>query len=211
MRTVSWMGAATAWAVEPAPKAATGGQAPLPMKDIHDIKPLVALAAGWPWIAVGLGLLAAAVVLAFFFYWRRRRKASEVTDVAAELPPEVNAHRALNQIADVHQMDGKLFYYTISAILRRYLYERYQMNAPEMTTEELIPQLEMLKLPEKLFEGLTRLCHGADPIKYAGKRPEVRQMEADLSFARMFVDGTTPKDETPSDENLPADTSEDLE
>ncbi len=205
-----WVGCrqATVWANEPVPATGQGGQTPLPMKDIHDIKPLVTMATGWPWGAIGLVLLAAAVILALFLYWRRR-KLSEITAVVAELPPEVNAHRALDQISDVYQVDGKLFYYTISGILRRYLYERFQMNAPEMTTEELIPQLEKLNLSDALFGGLTRLCHGADPIKYARKRPEVRQMEADLSFARMFVDGTTPKEEAPPDKNSPTDASED--
>jgi hypothetical protein len=110
-----------------------------------------------------------------------------------ELPPEVNAHRALDQIIDVNQIDGKTFYYNLSTILRQYIFERFQLNAPEMTTEELLPRLGPLNLDPDLYNGFSRLCQGADPIKFAGQRPQIRQMELDLMFVRKFVDGTTLK------------------
>jgi hypothetical protein len=162
-----------------------------PMTDIHDIKPLVDIGGDIPW---GLILVIAAIIiilLAAFLYWRHLRKSIEVKDVIVELPPEVNAHRALDQMIDVNQIDGKTFYYNLSAILRQYIFERFHLNAPEMTTEELLPRLGPLNLDPELFNGFSRLCRGADPIKFAGQRPQIRQMELDLMFVRKFVDGTT--------------------
>ena len=167
-----------------------------PMTDIHDIKPLVHIGGDIPW---GVILVIAAIIiilLAAFLYWRHLRKSIEVKDVIVELPPEVNAHRALDQMTDVNQIDGKAFYYNLSAILRQYIFERFRLNAPEMTTEELLPQLGPLDLDSELYDGVLRLCQGADPIKFAGQRPQIRQMELDLMFVRKFVDGTTLKEET---------------
>ena len=164
-----------------------------PMTDIHDIKPLVDIGGHIPW---GVVLVVAAVITIFivaFLYWRHLGKSIDVKDVIVELPPEVNAHRALNQMAAVNQIDGKTFYYHLSAILRQYIFERFRLNAPEMTTEELLPRLETLNLAPELYDGLLRLCQGADPIKFAGRRPQIRQMELDLIFVRKFVDGTTLK------------------
>jgi hypothetical protein len=98
-------------------------------------------------------------------------------------------------------MDGKTFYFSLSAILRRYLQERFGMHAPEMTTEELLPELETLHLDSKLYDGLVQLYCGADPIKYAGERPQIRQMELDLAFARNFINGTTPKEDGMPEDN----------
>lgn len=191
------------WVVDPfitfadetsAPKIPGGGNPRQPpMTDIHDIKPLVDIGGDIPW---GLILVIAAVIIIFlaaFLYWRHFRKSIEVKDVIVELPPEVNAHRALNQMGDVNQIDGKRFYYHLSAILRQYIFERFHLNAPEMTTEELLPQLGPLNLDPDLHDGLLGLCQGADPIKFAGQRPQIRQMELDLMFVRKFVDGTTLK------------------
>lgn len=164
-----------------------------PMTDIHDIKPLVDIGLGIPWTGILVGILILLMLSAAFFYWRYLRKAAKITDVIPELPPEVNAHRALNKISHIKQLDGKTFYFSLSAILRQYLYERFNMNAPEMTTEELLPQIENLNLDQNLFQGISRLCRGADPIKFAGVRPQIRQMEMDLIFARKFVDDTTLK------------------
>jgi hypothetical protein len=164
-----------------------------PMTDIHDIKPLVDMGGDIPWSLILVITAVLIISLAAFLYWRHFRKSIDVNDVMVELPPEVNAHRALDQIIDVNQIDGKTFYYNLSTILRQYIFERFQLNAPEMTTEELLPRLGPLNLDPDLYNGFSRLCQGADPIKFAGQRPQIRQMELDLMFVRKFVDGTTLK------------------
>lgn len=195
-----------ALAGDPGVPKGSGEDTPPPMTDIHDIKPLVDVGRDLPWPAILIGLLILAVLLAAFFYWRHFRKSMVVTDVVAELAPEVNARRALNGIADVAGIDGKSFYFSLSAILRQYLYERFRLNAPEMTTEELLPQLETLNLSPNLYEGLARLCRGADPIKYAKERPQIRQMEQDLAFARRFVEDTTPGEIEMADKDMVLET-----
>jgi hypothetical protein len=167
-----------------------------PMTDIHDIKPLVAIGMDLPRTAILVGTLILVVLLIAFFCWRYFRKSIEVKDVIPELPPEMNAHRAINKISHVTQTDGKLFYFKLLTILRQYLYERFNMNAPEMTTEELLPQIKALNLNKDLLDGIVRLCQSADTIKFAGRLPQIRQMEMDLSFARKFIDGTTLKTDT---------------
>jgi hypothetical protein len=49
----------------------------------------------------------------------------------------LEAMQALGEIADLRRLDAKTFYCSLSAILRQYVFGRYAMAAPEMTTERI--------------------------------------------------------------------------
>ena len=56
--------------------------------------------------------------------------------------------QALNEIADVQRLNGKTFYFRLSAILRQYVFGRFAVGAPEMTTEEFLPCIHRLKIDQ---------------------------------------------------------------
>ncbi|MBR9986828.1 MAG: DUF4381 family protein [Desulfosarcina sp.] len=177
------------------PPAATGSpppNAPAPMTDIHDIQPPVSVGIDAPWlIPVLLTLASAAILAAAWWFWNKRKKARTVETIVPELPPEMTAMKALDEIADVNRLDGKTFYFRLSAILRQYVFGRFAVGAPEMTTEEFVPCINRLHIDNDLARRLKGLCRAMDPVKFGSETAVEKQMETDLRFAREFVRKTT--------------------
>jgi hypothetical protein len=163
------------------------------MADIHDIKPIIvpkALPLTPIWIA------AAALVLIVLFalgrhFWHKRRGPGKIPTLTPELPPEENARLALNALESERLADGRRFYFRLSEILRRYLFERYGIGAPEMTPEELQPLVARLDLPAGQRGALNRFWSHSEPVKFAGKAAIEVEMAADLEQVRRFVALTT--------------------
>ncbi|MBI5062622.1 MAG: DUF4381 family protein [Desulfatitalea sp.] len=164
------------------------------MKDIHDIKPLLAVGIDWRWLPWLLAVLAAAAVMMLLWWWWRRRRRPPQTIVTQPLPsPEAEALAALATLAADGSGDGKRFYFDLTAILKRYLERRYAIPAAEMTVEELLPQVARLPLQSELAEPLKALCRLAEPIKFADAAADPSRMAADLLFIRDLVQRTTPE------------------
>ena len=187
-------------AAAPAGPAASAGSpaahAPAPMTDIHDILPPVPVGMDAPWLVpVLLALAAAAALAAAWWFWNKRKKDRTIETIVPELPPEMTAMQALDEISDVRRWDGKTFYFRLSAILRQYVFGRFAVGAPEMTTEEFMPCIDRLDMDKSLARGLRGLCRAMDPVKFGGETVMEKQMESDLFFAREFVRKTTLADE----------------
>jgi LPXTG-motif cell wall-anchored protein len=166
------------------------------MTDIHDILPPLPVGIDAPWmVPVLLALAAAAILAAAWWFWKKRKKARTIETIVPELPPEMTAMRALDEISDVRRLAGKTFYFRLSAILRQYVFGRFAVGAPEMTTEEFIPCIDRLNMDKALAQRLRGLCRAMDPVKFGGETVMENQMEADLLFAREFVRKTTLADE----------------
>lgn len=162
------------------------------MTDIHDIRPLRAPGPDLRPLLYGLAaLLAAALTAVAVYLWKRRRRRLK-GGVAPGLPPDAAALSALDELADVDGIDGRLFYFRLSAVLRRYFYERYGIPAPEMTTEELFPEIDRLGVDRDRAASLKQLFLDAEPVKYAGRFAAVDRMKQDLDFARIFIRETVP-------------------
>jgi len=172
---------------------ATAADSPASMTDIHDIQPPVSVGIDAPWLIPVLMALAAAAILAVaWWFWNKRKKARTVETIVPELPPEMTAMKALDEITDVKRLDGKTFYFRLSAILRQYVSGRFAVGAPEMTTEELMPCIDRLHIDNDLARRLRVLCRAMDPVKFGNETVVEKQMETDLFFAREFVRKTTP-------------------
>jgi len=181
----------------PAGQAAVPGQVapdmPEPMTDIHDIRGPVPVGFDAPWlIPVLLTLAGVLIILALVWWWWRCRSKRPIDTIVPELPPEMIANEALGEIGDVRGVDGKAFYFRLSAILRQYIFGRFGVGAPEMTTEEFLPCIDRLAVDRELARQLKQLCRSMDPVKFGGVTTMEKQMEADLFFVRSFVRQTTP-------------------
>jgi hypothetical protein len=158
-----------------------------PMTDIHDIKPLEILAADWSLLFYMLvTLFVLAIIGAGVYYWKKRRNRKQIPDAAPILPHEA-ALKLLDALADVEKLDGKAFYFNLSSILRAYIQARYNINALEMTTEELLPKIDRLDLNREMHQELKALLRSSDPVKFAGVPAAVSKMRQDLDFVRNFI------------------------
>jgi hypothetical protein len=165
------------------------------MTDIHPIKPPERPTPRPVWIyyaAVTALILLLALLL--FRLLRRSHRHLSAPPVPA-LSPVRRALKNLGDLKDVDALDGRLFYFRLSAILREYLRGRFGLNAPEMTIEELLPRIRELDLPADLRGTLRSLLRNAEPIKFGGAPAVTRQMEQDLASAVAFVRETDPGSE----------------
>lgn len=182
-------------AQQPAPAGQAGknsqAQEPEVMTNIHDIKPPEP--AGFDpsilWYVLA-AVAALAIIGLLIFLWKRRTRRIKLKTTPSLLPEEA-ALLALDELLDVENINGKDFYFRLSSILRHYINDRYEINAPEMTTEELLPKVDRLGIDKTLVQSLRELFHASDPVKFAGVHSVASRMENDLAFGRKFVKETT--------------------
>lgn len=166
------------------------GQA-VQMSDIHDLKPPEE--AGFDPTTLYYALAAVlilAILTALFIYLKKRSKKINDLQNRSTLPPDELAFTLLDGLLDVDAFDGKVFYFRLSAILRGYIQGRYGINAPEMTTEELLPAMDKSDIPKELQKNVRELLHSSDPVKFAGSPAVQSKMHNDLMFVRNFVKQT---------------------
>jgi hypothetical protein len=146
---------------------------------------------GIGWVAL-LGILSAGAVLASgsvlaFRALRARRRIEQQRSAYDDAVAQLRALEA--NPPDETSADG--WFVTLSAIVRRYLEHRYEIRAPELTTEEFL--LVATARPELTAEHrvlLTSFLERCDRVKFAGYRPDAEESLATLKAARGFVEDT---------------------
>jgi hypothetical protein len=160
--------------------------------DIRDIKPPEEVPFDWRPIGVG----GAAVVVVGLLGWglfyllnRPRRQRA-----LPPQPPHEVALAALNRLR-VRRLieEGKFeeYYVQLSAIVRRYLEDRFNLRAPEMTTEEFLSAVASdgrLIPPHRRL--LAEFLSQADLVKFARHLPTLDDSEGAYNAARRFVEET---------------------
>jgi hypothetical protein len=79
----------------------------------------------------------------------------------------------------------------LSGVVREYLEGRYQIRAPELTTEEfLVTVSQSGVLTEAHRELLAKFLERCDEVKFAGVRPDSTESLVTLKSARGFIEDT---------------------
>ena len=156
--------------------------------DIRAIKPPVALPDPWAWLWWTLGALAViAVALGVWFLLRRQRLAPKVAIV---IPPHV---RAKERLAEALRFlsDPKLFCTMVSEAARVYLEERFNLHAPERTTEEFLIELQTSPhLTGDQKQSLGAFLESCDLVKFARFEPTEQALRELHDSALRLVDET---------------------
>lgn len=162
--------------------------------EIADIKPthrLPGRVPTWLWVALLTALLAFLVGLATSKLWKHRGK---IIPVPPPVPPHIIALQALEALMKkglLEKDECNPFYTELSMILRTYLEGRFQLNAPDETTEEIVE--EMSASPE--LDGAQRnilqeFMRQADMVKFAKGHPDRTTMEAAFDTTKKFINET---------------------
>jgi hypothetical protein len=167
--------------------------------DIRDIKPPEEVPFDWrPYGIAVAAVVAVGLLGAAFFYLLNRPRRQRVIPPR---PPHEIALSALNRLHTRHLIEAGQFegyYVELSAIVRRYLEDRFHVRAPEMTTEEFLSTAASdgrLTATQRRLLGdfLTQ----ADLVKFARHLPSLRDSEAAYDAARRFVEETQPIQSAP--------------
>jgi len=162
------------------------------LSDIKDIvKPPLRLSRTL-WIPLLIVLLALAAGLLTLLLLRNRNGEAEQS-----LPPppaHLIARQALEALRKKPWMPEP-FFTELSLILRAYLENRFSLNAPESTTEELT---RLMAQDPRLKAGEQQTLHSfltqADLVKFARADAEQEVMQTAFSTVEHFVDQTIPSD-----------------
>jgi len=179
------------------------------MTDIHDIKSLEKFGINPAifWYAA-LGAIVLMLTAAIISYLKKRQK--KVPEVMASISPEDTALGLLDDLQLLMDIDGKKFYFNLSIILREYIWRRFSVGAPEMTTEELLPRIAELDIDSGLAQGVKEFARSSDPVKFADQPAEVDKMKRHIEFVRSFVHQTTPVSVTIDENKINDSVSQEL-
>lgn len=164
-------------------------------------------ATAWTTAAVVVVLVAAGLILL-----RRRRTAAAL---AAEPPIPANewATAALSALrAEKLPERGELqtFHYRLSDIVREYIERRFDISAPDMTTEEfLAASTRDLRFDRAHTRVLSSFLQACDLVKYAKQLPAVDECYEALKTAAQFVEATRPRELAATEERTAASRSAD--
>ncbi|MHC4520670.1 MAG: hypothetical protein ACYTAS_18930, partial [Planctomycetota bacterium] len=85
----------------------------------------------------------------------------------------------------------KEFYERISGILRHYIEDRFDLHAPERTTEEFLSELQrtdVLAVSDK--EVLAEFLTHCDLVKFARHAPTTEQIQRTFDLVKDFIERT---------------------
>jgi hypothetical protein len=163
---------------------------------ISDIEGVVEIPAEpsywWVWLFPAVGIIAGLV----FWFNRRSRQVKELVRIFK--PAHEIAYdrlRALVKQDLVRAGKIKEFYEQISDILRHYIEDRFNLRAPERTTEEFLVELtyaNVLARPEQ--DRLGKFLQHCDLVKFARYNPTTEQIQKTFDLVKDFIE-TTKSDE----------------
>ncbi len=143
--------------------------------------------------AVIIGIASGALVLGSgsILLWRGIRSRRRVQQQRSAYEDAVAQLRRLEDKGAPDADSADSWFVELSAIVRQYLEGRYEIRAPELTTEEFLSvataRPELTAEHRKLLEAFLERC---DRVKFAGYRPDAEESIATLAAARGFVEDT---------------------
>ena len=138
--------------------------------------------------AVSLVLVLGSGGILLFRALRARRRIEQQRSAYDEA---VSALRGLEERGAPDTEAADAWFVELSAIVRRYLEQRYEIRAPELTTEEFLQVATARpELREEHRGLLTSFLERCDRVKFAGYRPDAQESLATLAAARGFVEDT---------------------
>ncbi len=166
--------------------------------DLRPAKPPLAIPAGWSW----LGWVIAVLALAAFAWWLRKRwrKKQEAPLPEPVIPAHIRAGERLRAALEFFH-DPERFCVLVSSAIRSYLEDRFDLHAPDRTTEEFLEEVQYspkLSLAHKqLLSDFLSQCDMVKFARYEPSRPELQalfdagnRLVSETSLQAISTDGT---------------------
>lgn len=153
-----------------------------------------------------LGAILILAILFFIFYAIKRRKNNKPIFVIPKKPKEpahIIALRELDRIKSekIWQQQGKTkqYYSELTETLRKYIEDRFEIQAMEQTSDETIESFRKQKglLKDKTFENLNKILKLADLVKFAKYQTSPDDDNMTLVNAYFFINDTKPEEKKP--------------
>lgn len=158
---------------------------------LRDIKSPLDIPDYWLWLWIGLGLLTATAL--GFLIWKFWLKKALQRPPTPPLPPHVRARRKLKEALALIT-EPMPFIIVVSDTIRVYLEERFDLHAPERTTEEFLYELQSSRLlNEDQKRSLGEFLSRCDLVKFAKYEPTQTELEDLHNAAMRIIEETEPR------------------
>ena len=163
-------------------------------EELRDVKPPVALPPNFFILFLLLFLILAVLLFFLIRFLSRRIKKNPKENIIVKRKPWEIAYDKLENLKNENFMlkgEIKKFYSYLSDIIRVYIEGQFQINAPDMTTEEFLSSLRLTQRlnvdQKKALEEFLNCCDMVKFAKYSSTNEEIRRS---FSLARQLVDET---------------------
>jgi hypothetical protein len=171
--------------VPPGPPTGTNSAAGAP-PEIRDIRDPLQLGPNLTWLWATLAVLALAAIA---WWWLTRKKTPPINP-ALLIPPHRKAKERLRGAEELLS-DPYAFCSLVSDVIRVYLEERFNLHAPDRTTEEFLAELregaQLNQEHKALLENFLTKC---DLVKFARDEPTEPELRGLLDAALRLIDET---------------------
>lgn len=145
-----------------------------------------------PWVALGIAIIG--LIIFLIWYLKRKKKNLPVfVKQKPQLPAHVVAISKLEELRLAKVWQGgkvKEYHTELTDILREYLENRFQFEAAEMTTDEILDEITNLKVNKDAESKLAGILQMADLVKFAKGQPTPLENDLCLSHGVDFVNET---------------------
>lgn len=165
----------------------------------HDVKAPFTIPLDW-WFILLIVLILLALVVASYFayrYYKRKRGGKVEVKKIVVLPPHVTALNKLKELEAQklwQQGEVKEYHSEITQIIRGYYEERFNILALEMTSGEILEQLEKIDDANEVYEATRSFLSNADLVKFAKFQPMPVVNEEMMKQAYEIVETTREPD-----------------
>jgi len=146
------------------------------------------------------------IVLLIIWYILRKKYGLPGENAKSDLPllpPHVVAIMELDRLKSEKiwkKGKNKEYYTALSDILRKYIQRRFQINALEMTTDEILTLFKRDKNAQSVYQNLRQILQLADLVKFAKIQPIENENEISIMNSYLFVNQTKVEEAEPTEE-----------
>jgi len=139
--------------------------------DIKDVKEPIKIPLPWEILLLWyLGALLVIALILYFYLKTQKKKRRKVVKKIIYVPPHIKALTALHKLESEKLWQAGLIkeYHTrITEIVRRYFEERFDFLAMELTTIEIMENMNRITVPEQIKKITFNFLANADLVKFA--------------------------------------------
>lgn len=148
----------------------------------------------WPYALIALAVLLIIVVVFGFILFKRKKEESKSPLVLTHIIA-YEALIALEKKDYIRKGLPKAYYTELSDIVRHYLENRFNIRAPEMTTEEFLLKVKEDSSLSVEHKGLLRgFLTNCDLVKFAKYQPAETEANLSMASAKELIDQTKQED-----------------
>ena len=145
----------------------------------------------FPWAAA---IIVLAAIVFLIIYLRKRFKKKEHPDEEEKkplIPAIITARERMGQLKEMNLwQSGKLkeYYTDLTDIAREYLEGQFDIDAVEMTSEDILVEVKKIGLEDCLYKKLKETLITADFVKFAKANPTPSQNETSYNDISSFIE-----------------------